>query len=737
MLHSFPTAISFRSVILAWLLCTAGIVSSQVEWVGPNTNPSLSAKPESATRSQTILRRVVVPSQTDLRICLDTLTVSQKPIQTLSEGGCTQATNLSFTLDNFCVDIDVFQINGIDTDTICLLACNEDQTCVELEYHIQIRRPLRIPFFEDFSYPGPHPKEEYWLDRNVFVNATMSVRPPSVGVATFDGIDAFGSPYKGDRGRADFLTSSFIDLSSFRQQDDVYLTFYTQPKGLGPRPRETDSLVLEFKNRQGEWKKITDYTGLSDNYPIKDSPEFSFRFILLVEEYLHRDFQFRFVNINSRTGMTELWHLDYIRITHGFIPNGTHTDVAFTSPPPSFLTPYTAMPISHFEVDKTSYINRQLPISLRNHFSGLAIAEPSRFVLREVNENHIISNDLTLLEVPPVVPQNQRNLAPGNHFFTNDLRTDTWLSSFLAWSQQKDSLLIETTYSFEQDQERNAGFPELLQNNTVVRRTEISDYFAYDDGTAELGLAVRSSPGTLSEVVARFTAEKDAYLNSVFFHFPHLDTDVANQIFNIKVYIGELKDTADYTDVLKRPIYADRYIAGFNGYAGYYILDPETLEPSTLQIPKGPFYIGIQQVNVTDNPIPIGFDRNQTAGTDHIFVRLSGNWQAFSTLPNRIDGSVMIRPVLNDQDVVSVEPEFTRATLHVYPNPVSGSLYISGGQAGGSTLRVFDSMGRQVLSTLAKSELDVSQLPDGLYLLVLSKSGENVPSQTVRFVVQK
>ncbi|MDV7399433.1 hypothetical protein RZS08_48925, partial [Arthrospira platensis SPKY1] len=108
-----------------------------------------------------------------------------------------------------------------------------------------------------------------------------------------------------------------------------------------------------------------------------------------------------------------------------------------------------------------------------------------------------------LLEVPPVVPQNQRNLAPGNHFFTNDLRTDTWLNSFLAWSQQKDSLLIETTYSFEQDQERNAGFPELLQNNTVVRRTEISDYFAYDDGTAELGLAVRSSPGTLSEVVAR------------------------------------------------------------------------------------------------------------------------------------------------------------------------------------------------------------------------------------------
>ncbi len=713
-------------------------VYSQIEWFSPIQNPGL---PEinylSSTRSNGEVRRISIASQSNRIICFNTELINQRPVHYIESEPCSITEFSDFSIDGLCIDISSFQVDKLGRDTICLLICNELDECHEIELIVEVRRPIQIPFFEDFAYEGPYPDSIKWIDNYVFVNNTFGYRPPSIGVATFDGLNESGSPYKGDRGRADYLTSTFIDLSTFRQSDDVYLTFYTQPKGLGNRPKEADSLIVEFRNLDGIWRKITDFTGLSDNYPIRQSPEFGFRFLKLVDEYLHREFQFRFVNINSNTGMTELWHVDYIRLTHGFIPNGHNTDIAFTAIPASFLTPYTAMPMSHFAIDKEKYINQFLPIELYNHFNALAIAEPSRFILNELIHNHIITDDLTLLEVPPVVPQNQRNLAPGYHMFVNDLRTDTWLNNFLIWSENKDSLIIKTTYSFEQDQERNSGFAELLRNNTVKRLTHIKDYFAYDDGSAELGVAIRSTPGTLSELVVKYTAEKPGYLNSIFFNFPHLDTDVSNQIFNIKVYLGTLKDTADYTDILKRPIFADRFIAGFNGFSGYAILDQETLEPSTLFIPPGDFYVGIQQVNITDNPIPIGFDRNSIEGTNSIHVKLGGNWETFSSLPNKIDGAAMIRAVVNDEDAVSISPEIEYPHFTIFPNPTSGIVNMySTNQVSNATVELFDMMGKRVFQDNLQPAINFGFLQSGMYFVRISMPDTQTIS-THKLIIQK
>jgi hypothetical protein len=710
--HTLPLMI-----ILYFFL--TGKTDGQIIWVDNGYNPEL-IKPLQVVSSRNDEReiKIIMPSIGTRSVCFDTVTIAGLPVVSVADGDCTANEHSDFVVNALCIGITSFQVPVMERDTLCFELCNADDGCIKFRILLEIRRPLRIPFFEDFAYSGPYPDSIKWLDRNVFINQSLSFNPLSIGVATFDGLNSEGNAYGIGRARADFLTSSFFDLSTFNQADDVYLSFYTQPKGLGPRPREADSLVLEFRHRDGSWRKVTDYTGLPDNYPIRNSPDFTFRRILLTQDYLHRSFQFRFVNINSNTGMTELWHLDYIRLTHGFVPSGAHTDIAFTAVPASFLKPYSAMPMVQFEADKEKYINDALPIGLYNHFNSLAIAEPSRFILREQIENYTISDDLTLLEVPPVVPQNQRNLAPGRHQFSNPLRTDTWLNSFLSWSRGKDSLRIETTYSFEQDQERNAGVPELLRNNIVKRLTTISDYYAYDDGTAELGLAVRSSPGIFSELVVRYTAEKGGYLNALYFNFPRLDVDIRQQIFNIKVYIGNLKDTADYTDILKRPVYADVYNPGLNGFSWYPVLDEETLESSTIFIPPGDFYVGLQQVNVTDNPIPVGFDRNSPLGTDHIFVKLSGNWQSFASQPNRIDGSLMIRAVIKEEDVVRADDKVVHHKLSVYPNPGSGLIFIKGVENyEKARIRIFDLTGTCVYSNMIKAENDVHNLPGGMYLL--------------------
>ena len=105
---------------------------------------------------------------------------------------------------------------------------------------------IDLPFMDDFSYAGPYPDPNLWLDRQVFINSTMSGNTaPSIGVATFDAIGPNGKPYQPVGGRvetADTLTSNYINLKNFtntsgaRQNlsaaDSVYMTFFFATKRL-------------------------------------------------------------------------------------------------------------------------------------------------------------------------------------------------------------------------------------------------------------------------------------------------------------------------------------------------------------------------------------------------------------------------------------------------------------------------------------------------------------------------
>ena len=106
---------------------------------------------------------------------------------------------------------------------------------------------LSLPFLDDFSYNSYFPDNLLWEDSSVFINRSYPVNPVTIGVATFDGLDANGMAYDilaSTQGkRADSLTSKAIDLSAV---DSAYLLFYYQAEGLGDNPQTEDSLVLEF-----------------------------------------------------------------------------------------------------------------------------------------------------------------------------------------------------------------------------------------------------------------------------------------------------------------------------------------------------------------------------------------------------------------------------------------------------------------------------------------------------------
>ena len=127
--------------------------------------------------------------------------------------------------------------------------------CISDSYKFPFRvigDTLDLPFLDDFSYEGPYPNS-LWLDKHAFVNNHWAYQPPTVGFATMDGLDENGTPWGGGYGRADFLTSNYIDLSPYNSSSNVYLSCYVERKGYGYYPNEGDSLVVEFKKTDGEW----------------------------------------------------------------------------------------------------------------------------------------------------------------------------------------------------------------------------------------------------------------------------------------------------------------------------------------------------------------------------------------------------------------------------------------------------------------------------------------------------
>ncbi|HRH38777.1 MAG TPA: hypothetical protein PK760_10555, partial [Flavobacteriales bacterium] len=91
-----------------------------------------------------------------------------------------------------------------------------------------------------------------WQDDDVFVNGTYPLEPPTIGVATFDGLSRTGYPYNytqwNSYGIADHLTTVPIDLSGHTAADSIYLSFFYQPRGISQDDivQPGDSLVLEF-----------------------------------------------------------------------------------------------------------------------------------------------------------------------------------------------------------------------------------------------------------------------------------------------------------------------------------------------------------------------------------------------------------------------------------------------------------------------------------------------------------
>lgn len=552
---------------------------------------------------------------------------------------------------------------------------------------------LNLPFIDDFSTSEVHPNAALWLDRDVFINGDLAVRPPTLGVATFDGLNFRGRAYDNSSpttyGQADFLSSHAIDLSGNSPADSVYLSFFLQPQGFGDAPELRDSMVIQFFDTAGQWVTVFKRNG---------SPLDSFRQELIgltTADWFHAGFRFRFANYASLTGLVDLWHLDYVRIAAG--RNRTDTlldDVAFRSRPGSLLKRYQEMPYKQFQADSLRYRTTEhgavafnLNQDKNTGFSYKAL---------ELHQNNTIFSS-----------------TPFNITFTGNSEFKFNSPLFPIPNLVQDSLTLKVTYSL------NAVPDVRTSNDTVSRIHRFWNHYSYDDGIAEAAYGLNILAG---QVAYKFELSQPDSLRGMLIHFVQTSENVANELFNLKVwkYIPEGQlgggEIVLYEQTLLSPEYPDSI-----GQFYYYPFDQAVAITDS-------FYVGWQQG--TNKVLNLGLDRNNQANAQMHF-NTTGRWEQ-----STIAGAWMMRPVVGKAIVWPTSvAELTKLSSKIYPNPTQSSLFLEA--KGVFSYEIYDVQGRLKSSGTGQEQMviETDLWSEGMYFIRLRNTSNSIAHH--KFIVQR
>jgi len=561
---------------------------------------------------------------------------------------------------------------------------------------------LQLPFFDDFSTAIKVPHDSLWINGGVRVNNQFAINAPSKGVATFDGLRANGQPWDFDpvleQRLVDTLVSRPIDLSGLTPNSGVVLSFFWQAGGLGEPPDPTDSLVVQVKNAAGEWRTIR---SLVDNTPVIED----FQYVSLpinTADLLHAAFQFQFRAYGRAAGMYDIWNIDYVYLGQGrTLNNPSVRDQAVSGPLKSVLRRYTAMPWEQFNVNPQGETATADSVVLSN-----LDVTPSSFsyfkYIYDITELNSRQRIYDYIDPDPVGIE-----------FTAGQKRGVGIPLTTAIPQTAGPRLLKATVKLVDETTDNLSIPgvNLRRNDTVSNVTALTDYFAYDDGTAEYGMGVRQRQG---RVAVRYVLNQPAQLTAVRLYITQLERTLAGQTFVLSVW--KKLDNARESILYQRSVPVT-YSDTLDEFVNYPLLD-EGGNLTSVSI-SDTFYVGWQQT--TSDLLTMGLDANND-GKQVWYYNVNGvDWIANTKVP----GSVMIRPVFGPlttaiDDPVTEAP-LPGSSLRVYPNPTTGRFTWS--IPGVTAVQVVDLVGKTVRTgrygSADEPALDLAGLPDGLYVLHL------------------
>ncbi|MDB5264031.1 MAG: C-terminal target protein [Adhaeribacter sp.] len=549
---------------------------------------------------------------------------------------------------------------------------------------------LTLPFFDDFAAYTGAPSSKYWKNGGgVYVNNQFGVNSPSVNVATFEGVNAAGRPYSPavTYGYTDTLTSKPILLQGLHPAtDSVYISFYWQAGGLGGSPEinsatQPSFLELEFKDQNGNWQRAWQQPGTNQK------TDFA-RVVLPISNssYFHKGFQFRFRSSGIQRGTGDTWNLDYIYLNKKRNPAKPDLpDVAIGHRLNSLLERYTAMPAHQFFARPAAEMNDSVFTRL-NNFNNLFAPIAWRGYVQSMNP--VAAADTFLRGNAAIRPLAQQYLITGKPNATAIPGAGNIL-------EIKHAIFLNT-------RETNA---RLRQNDTVSRVTVLSDYFAYDDGTAETNFSLNNF-GT-RQMAYRF--DTNVPDNVVAIRVYLTKTNVPRTIMNFRIWNDENGSPAGSPAAQKS--FTIPPVDSLNRFYEISFTTPVAV--------TGRFYIGYGLTSGVSDFVNVGFDLNEQA-PGRINYNNGGGWLSFT----EEKGALLMRPVmgniLSSPDDAPEEPinkPAPEAALTVFPNPSPGVINLSGAY---DQVCLTDVTGKVIFcktSAEAGRQLDLSHLAKGMYLL--------------------
>lgn len=540
---------------------------------------------------------------------------------------------------------------------------------------------------------------DFYTNRSAYLNTTFGINPPSIGIVTLDGLDEFGLPYDIGNPRqvkADELSSVPIDLGNL-PDSDVYFSFFYQPKGLSIDPPDSqDSLILDFFNvNQRKWQKIWSITGVDSVIALSDS--FVLKNIRVPDSLQKNGFRFRFRNYANSTGGFDQWHIDYIYLNNNRSINDTaFNDIAFVYDASGLLKDYTAMPWFHFRPNPPQHM-KDTTFTLVKNNSPNSLQVWNKVVIPDTVNNSIYFRDPPTDVFIFLPPSTQFNLDYSIDFDYSMSDVDT-------------GGVFESFYDIDFRPGANQEKDFIRSNDSVIGKTVLQDYYAYDDGTAEAGYGInpaQSADGFTAFMAVEFNIPFPDSLGALQMYFLPQDADVRNQEFELTVW----NSLSPPNVIFSAPFRYNPQYTKNNGFLTYNFGELVAVNQT--------FYVGFKAIG--QRSLNIGYDLN-TSSRAKIFWSYDGlSW--FLPSDGIKDGSLMLRPIFRRTafGVGIKETKTNQLEVLIYPNPTSGRITIvQKGEGSIKELLLMNMSGKLIFQKDFSTSIDLNGLSAGVYFLKLT-----------------
>lgn len=563
---------------------------------------------------------------------------------------------------------------------------------------------LALPFWDDFSTNASgKPDTSLWKDsENVQITDGTGISPPSYNVAVFNGIDAFGTPYRNDPnewGLGDALTSQPIDLSTIAasQNDSVYLSFFYQKEGKGEIPDQEDSIRVQFKDADSLW--VTRWVVSGEEETPTDT--FTYVAVKVPSSYFHDNFQFRFQWFGRLSGPFDTWAVDYIMLNTGRHANeSSFDDRTITSRPTSIFKDFHAIPFNQFFADTARYIG--------SASVGIATLSSRPDQAAEITALLRYGDQVDTIDSPPGQPSDVVFSSLERRTFAASPITASGLDS------SADSLELELFVYFNASGDKlGEDSIDYRSNDSISARFILDDYYAYDDGTAEFGAGINQARGRLA---VQFILSEPDILTAIDIHFTNMGGQGGQ---GVEFFVAdELNDEND--TVLYSQSQAIQHTGIINGFQRVRL---------NRSIPvNDTIYIGFRQTG--NEFLPVGFDKN-TDSSDKTFFNVLGSWDQDTTL----QGSLMIRPIFGDDPILGNEQNQPESNfISLYPNPSRGKVFFKGSFQQASVYTVNGKKVRvPVYQEYNSGRFDFSAHPRGIYIIHFLRNNERQTEKIILY----